>query len=131
MSDVPGIVYVVKNPVWPAWLKIGKAEGDIDDSDRIMNRRLYQYNTGDPERGYSVVVYFHTACCLTAERYAQVFIQTSGFRFRKEWVQHQDQEDSVCMLLRKAASITRLRPKDRVDNFRVAIQEISASKIKS
>ena len=39
-----GCVYVIKNPAWPAWVKVGKA---VDAEDRLNN-----YQTSDPFRSY-------------------------------------------------------------------------------
>jgi len=39
-----GCVYVIKNPAWPEWVKVGKA---VDAQDRLNS-----YQTGDPFRSY-------------------------------------------------------------------------------
>jgi len=39
-----GCVYVIKNPAWPAWVKVGKA---VDAEDRLNS-----YQTSDPFRSY-------------------------------------------------------------------------------
>tara|TARA_R110002153_G_scaffold13713_1_gene50719 strand:+ start:1164 stop:1547 length:384 start_codon:yes stop_codon:yes gene_type:complete len=39
-----GCVYVIKNPAWPEWVKVGKA---VDAQDRLNS-----YQTSDPFRSY-------------------------------------------------------------------------------
>lgn len=39
-----GCVYVIKNPAWPEWVKVGKA---VDAEDRLSS-----YQTSDPYRSY-------------------------------------------------------------------------------
>ncbi len=41
-----GCVYVIENPSWPEWVKVGKA---IDAKDRLKS-----YQTGDPYRSYTL-----------------------------------------------------------------------------
>ncbi|WP_085935664.1 GIY-YIG nuclease family protein [Enhydrobacter aerosaccus] len=46
------VVYLITNPVWPGWFKVGKA-------DRLSDR-LNTYQTGDPHRSYEVLAYVLT-----------------------------------------------------------------------
>jgi hypothetical protein len=41
-----GCVYVIKNPAWPEWVKVGKA---VDATDRLKS-----YQTSDPFRAYEL-----------------------------------------------------------------------------
>lgn len=41
-----GCVYVIKNPAWPQWVKVGKA---VDAEDRLKS-----YQTSDPFRAYTL-----------------------------------------------------------------------------
>lgn len=125
MSDVPGIIYAVKNPAWPTWVKVGRAEGDERDAENIMKRRLYQYNTGDPERGYEALVVEYAACCRTAERFAHDFLEVFCFRGNGEWFQQR--EEDVAHYIKEAARIARLHPALRSPRYTEVITEIRES----
>lgn len=47
-----GFVYIVTNPAWPGWVKIGSA---IDPVDRARS-----YNTGSPYRDYELQAYAYS-----------------------------------------------------------------------
>jgi len=93
-DDRPGVIYAICNPAWPTWIKVGRAEGERSDAENVMKRRLYQYNTGDPDKAYKAVVWKYAACCHTAERYAHDFLDIA-----------------------EAARIARLRPPLRPKNY--------------
>ena len=59
-ADRPGFVYVVSNPVWPGWVKIGCAEKPTN--------RLGGYQTGDPYRRYRLETAVYFPKQLEAER---------------------------------------------------------------
>jgi len=80
-----------------------------------MKRRLYQYNTGDPDKAYKAVVWKYAACCHTAERYAHDFLDATSYRGHGEWFQQR--EDFVETYIAEAARIARLRPPLRPKNY--------------
>lgn len=125
MSDVPGIIYVVKNPAWPTWVKVGRAEGQESDAENVMKRRLYQYNTGDPGSAYEVAFKAYAACCRTAERFAHDFLDGFCFRGAGEW--YQQREEDVIRYVKEAARIGRLHPSLRSLRYTEIMTEIRES----
>lgn len=57
-----GFVYVITNPAWPDWVKVGMAV-DADD-------RLKAYQTSSPHRDYELKAYAHTTTKRKTERLA-------------------------------------------------------------
>jgi hypothetical protein len=125
VSDNPGIVYAIENLAWPGWIKIGRAEGPERDADGVLRRRVYQYNTGDPFRGYTVVAKAFAACCHDAERYAHAFLEVRCKRGDGEWFSCLPSVASA--VLQQACSIARLAPQVRGERFASAIEEMRAS----
>ena len=121
MGDKPGIVYAVTNKAYPTWVKVGRAEGEQSDAENVMKRRLYSYNTGDPERGYEVLVSSYAACCVTAERYAHDFLDAFSFRGNGEWFQQR--EDDVKHFVEIAAQIARLHPALRSQRYSETLED--------
>jgi len=72
-----GYLYVVTNPVWPSYCKIGRTHN--------LQSRLRAYQTGDPNRDYVLYYtrYFPDAC--TAERVLSGLY--NGSKTRHEWYQ--------------------------------------------
>jgi T5orf172 domain-containing protein len=124
-DDRPGVLYAVENKVWPGWLKVGRAEGRKSDADATVKRRLYQYNTGDPLRGYSVVAQGHAACCRAAERYAHAFLEVHYSRGGGEWFRCSAQQAEV--VVSKACHVARLAPHARAARFKQFIEEMRSS----
>lgn len=72
-----GYVYVITNPAWPEWVKIGMA---VDDGDRVNS-----YQTGSPFRDYRLEgsVYFPNRAI--AERMAHGLAEQQSEERRGEW----------------------------------------------
>jgi len=72
-----GYLYVVTNPAWPDFIKIGRTIN--------INTRLRSYNTGSPFKDYELFYYrFFTDVC-AAEQAIRHFY--GGHKFRGEWYQ--------------------------------------------
>lgn len=125
MSDRPGIVYAVENMAWPGWIKVGRAEGPERDAVGVLKRRIYQYNTGDPFRGYNVVAEAFASCCHDAERYAHAFLEVRCRRGAGEWFSCTPKVASA--MLQRACAIARLAPAVRADQFTTTIVEVRQS----
>jgi len=54
-----GWVYIIINPAWPGFIKLGSALG--------LRQRLNTYQTGSPYRDYTVAAAARFADCRTAE----------------------------------------------------------------
>lgn len=74
-STKQGYVYLIRNPAWMGWHKIGMA---VDAEDRLKS-----YQTGSPHRDYELV---HKVLCKD-RRKAEAFMheKLSGFTQRNEW----------------------------------------------
>jgi hypothetical protein len=121
MSDHPGIVYAVENLAWPGWIKIGRAEGPERDAVGVLKRRIYQYNTGDPFRGYIVVAEAFASCCHDAERYAHTLLEIRSRRGAGEWFSCTAKVAG--MVLQRACAIARQAPAARMEQFSLALEE--------
>jgi hypothetical protein len=122
VADHPGIVYAIENTAWPGWIKVGRAEGPERDAEGVLRRRLYQYNTGDPFRGYLVVAQAFASCCHDAERFAHAFLEIRCRRGHGEWF--------ACLpstaetLLLQACLLARQAPQVRGEQFTGVITEM-------
>ena len=83
-----GYVYVITNPAWPEWVKIGMA---IDAEDRLKG-----YQTSSPMRDYTLVHYAYSDDRNVAERQAHVLAGKLGDR-RNEWFKINN-EDAVIVI---------------------------------
>jgi len=74
-TDRRGFVYVIGNPAWPDYVKIGRAF--------LPESRLRTYQTGSPLRDYKLhgAVYFED--CFTAER--EIHARLAPLRTDGEW----------------------------------------------
>lgn len=72
-----GDVYLLWNPAWPAWVKVGMTTD--------VTRRLGNYQTGSPMRDFKLVHSRHFADRADAERRLLDHLSTYGER-RGEWV---------------------------------------------
>jgi hypothetical protein len=122
VDDRPGLIYAIENTVWPGWVKIGRAEGQRRDAEEVMRRRLYQYNTGDPHRAYTVVAEDYAACCHDAERFAHAFLEARSRRGGGEWFF--ESQKTAKDLIERACAIARLAPKPRAEQFARVVSEI-------
>lgn len=71
-----GDIYVITNPAWPDWVKIGRG---VDAKDRFKD-----YMTYSPFRDYKLEYYVHTDNRSEAEHKAHVEAEKLGER-RNEW----------------------------------------------
>lgn len=122
MSDSPGVIYAVTNPAWPTWYKVGRAEGPENDLRNVLKRRIYSYNTGDPNCAYKAVVSAYAACCRTAERYAHDFLEACSLRRNGEWFQQREIEVRECVIA--SARIARLHPALRPAHYSRVLAEM-------
>lgn len=72
-----GEVYIVANPAWPEWVKVGMA---IDSMDRCNG-----YQTSSPFRDYNLVYSFKTSDRRKSEREAHDLIELYADERRGEW----------------------------------------------
>jgi hypothetical protein len=74
-TDRRGFVYVIWNPAWPAYVKVGRAFNPLS--------RLAQFQSGCPERDYKLkyAVYFEN--CYEAERL--IHNTLADYRAEGEW----------------------------------------------
>jgi Meiotically up-regulated gene 113 len=73
--DRRGFVYVVTNPAWPGFVKIGHA---FDPEDRLSS-----FNTGDPHRAYKIEGTRYFEDRMTAE--AGMHAKLAQYRASGEW----------------------------------------------
>ena len=87
-----GEVYILKNPAWKNWYKIGKA---IESTDRC-----YTYQTGSPHRDYELVTYKKFKHRGVAEKMAHSLAEGLSRKRAKEWfyIENLDKEDFDKML---------------------------------
>tara|TARA_R110002153_G_scaffold39657_4_gene114070 strand:- start:376 stop:885 length:510 start_codon:yes stop_codon:yes gene_type:complete len=76
-AEASGDVYVITNPAWPEWVKVGKA---IDASDRCNN-----YQTGSPLRDYTVVASVHSEDRHTKEAEMHTLFEEHASDRNSEW----------------------------------------------
>ena len=125
MSDKPGVLYALENLAWPGWIKIGRAEGSKKDTKSTIRRRLYQYNTGDPQRGYTVLEADYASCCHAAESYAHTLLELHYKRGGGEWFRCS--EEQAREIVNKACHIARLVPTSRPERFKRILEEARAA----
>ena len=87
-----GEVYVLKNPAWDNWYKIGKA---IESKDRCNG-----YQTGSPHRDYELVTYKKFKHRGVAEKMAHSLAEGLSRKRLNEWfyIENLDKEDFDKML---------------------------------
>ena len=87
-----GEVYILKNPAWKNWYKIGKA---IESTDRCNG-----YQTGSPHRDYELVTYKKFKNRGVAEKMAHSLAEGLSRKRAKEWfyIENLDKEDFDKML---------------------------------
>lgn len=73
-----GFVYVLINPAWPEWLKIGMSS-DCDE-------RLNAFNAASPLRDYSMPLVFSCWSPLSVESRALSALRAMGHETSGEWV---------------------------------------------
>lgn len=75
MSD--GYVYIISNPDFPGYLKIGIAEN--------IKARLSSYQTASPRRNYKVEYKIYHPNCRLAEKQVQESLKMFALKQRNEW----------------------------------------------
>lgn len=73
----PGFVYVITNPAWPEWVKIGHS--------RNPARRLDNYQTGAPARDYELHGYVYFSDRYTAEHEIHERVRPISYQSEGEW----------------------------------------------
>jgi hypothetical protein len=121
VSDAPGHVYVVNNPAWPGWVKIGLVLGTREHGQRILDSRISNYNVADPRKGYVAVMSSYAACARTAEGFAHVLLSENHNRGKGEWWLCSLEE--AHRLVEKACEIARIRPNRRKCLFEEALEK--------
>lgn len=72
-----GYVYMISNPAWPEWLKIGKA--------RKVHDRCKGYQTSSPFRDYEIVYFIKTKRYHRLEEVAHKALEKIAKERRNEW----------------------------------------------
>jgi hypothetical protein len=87
-----GEVYILRNPAWGNWYKIGKAIESVD--------RCNQYQTGSPHRDYELVTYKKFKHRAIAEKMAHSLAEGLSRKRANEWfyIENLGKEDFDKML---------------------------------
>ena len=87
-----GEVYILRNPAWGNWYKIGKAIESVD--------RCNQYQTGSPHRDYELVTYKKFKHRAIAEKMAHSLAEGLSRKRANEWfyIENLDKDDFDRML---------------------------------
>lgn len=72
-----GFVYVISNPAWQEWVKVGHS--------RDPERRLSSYNTGCPDRDYTLNGYVYFENRIEAEQTIHQSLEDGNFSRKGEW----------------------------------------------
>lgn len=90
-----GEVYIIKNPAWKNWYKIGKA---VDSTDRCNS-----YQTSSPHRDYVLVTSIRVADRGKAEREAHTIAERLSKKRSNEWfyIENLGKEDFDTMIMEK------------------------------
>ena len=78
-SSTDGSVYIISNPPWPGWNKVGCSSEP--------KKRLKNYQTGDPKRGYLLEYSRLFTDKLDAESKAHDILESKGYERQGEWFQ--------------------------------------------
>jgi hypothetical protein len=76
-TDSSGFIYLLVNPAFPEWVKVGKT---ID-----TKRRLRNYQTGDPFRLYRLVKVWPTPDRHRDEALAELYLEWGAVDQQGEW----------------------------------------------
>tara|TARA_R110002012_G_scaffold270690_1_gene455073 strand:- start:601 stop:1119 length:519 start_codon:yes stop_codon:yes gene_type:complete len=76
-NEKRGYVYLIKNPAWSGWLKVGMA---VDAEDRCNN-----YQTGSPYRDYELLFKKYFKNKNAAESKAHAIFERKSKKFNGEW----------------------------------------------
>lgn len=72
-----GYVYVISNPAWPDWVKVGRSA--------LADRRCDQMQTSDPFRAYTLHMEKYFVKVAEAEKELHNRLARIGYRQRNEW----------------------------------------------
>jgi predicted GIY-YIG superfamily endonuclease len=72
-----GYLYIITNKAFPNWVKIGITEN--------LDKRLQQYQTADPFRGYVLEYSLQHPKYIEAEKKIKEFIKPFAKSIRNEW----------------------------------------------
>ena len=72
-----GYIYIINNPAWPDWVKIGKATDPY--------QRVQGFNTSSPFRDYEIVYMLATNNYTTVEEKAHTLAEEIAQERRHEW----------------------------------------------
>jgi hypothetical protein len=76
-----GFVYIITNPAWPTWVKVGLT------TEEDTKKRLSSYQTGSPMRDYVVYDEWPVDVARDAEKVAHGLLKDAGYAWRNEWFQ--------------------------------------------
>ena len=144
MADRPGSLYVLTNPAWGDWVKIGHVLGTGPGGGscvRTLDKRLSNYNVSDPLKRFGYYVACYASCAISAETYAHAILAVNHKRGDGEWFRCPP--GRAKRVVENACQIARLRPevrarhlvkqiqeeRDRVDNLRDVLKEIEDEKV--
>lgn len=120
-TDIPGYVYVVKNPAWPGWVKVGCVQQTSmrREPEAALSGRISGLNVSDPFKAFEAVGSRYAACVISAERFAHSLLEVRHRRGAGEWflcpsLAAQEIVDRAC-------GIACLRPTDRQSQFDAAM----------
>jgi len=77
VKTTAGYVYVISNPAWPQWFKVGKAT--------VEKERCRAYQTGDPFRNYSLEYSMETTNRHALEKVAHDMLEPVCLKRQGEW----------------------------------------------
>jgi hypothetical protein len=123
VSDTPGYVYVLQNPAWVGWVKVGHVRwrGDNATSSVVMASRISNLNVSDPRKAFETTYTSYAACVLTAERYAHALLVVNHRRGAGEWFHCPLGEAQ--RIVESACSAARKRPESRSHHFGISLEE--------
>lgn len=75
----PGFIYIISNPAFPTYYKVGVTEN--------INDRLKTYQTGDPRRSYKVEYYIEHPDPYKAEKEIKEMLHYFAKSQRNEWTE--------------------------------------------
>ena len=73
-----GFIYVIQNPAWPSWLKVGMT---VD-----YEKRLMSYNVCDPTSSYKIIMLRHVENRRDSENKLLTIVRELSSEHRGEWI---------------------------------------------
>ena len=84
---VEGHVYLIHNPRFPGWVKVGRAYDPVD--------RLASYQTSSPHRDYQLLHSFHCGDARQGEREAHDMMESACIERSGEWFLFPHTDDAM------------------------------------